>query len=44
MDGFIRSVESGRPDPDVLACLTKRLQPFCVDVMGYHTKREIPDY
>jgi phospholipase C len=55
MDGFIASVESGHPDTDRLACHTpirtmKKLTdvltgpPTCLDVMGYHDQREIPDY
>jgi len=55
MDGFIASVESGHPDTDRLACrapITTNAQlvqvlngpPTCLDVMGYHDAREIPDY
>jgi phospholipase C len=54
MDGFIRSVESGHPDTDRLAChvpittaaqLLKVLNgPPCLDVMGYHDARENPHY
>ena len=55
MNGFIASVESGHPDTDRLACHTpittaKQLTevlagpPTCLDVMGYHDQREIPDY
>ncbi len=55
MDGFIRSVESGHPDTDRFAChvpitTTARLiavlngPPTCLDVMGYKTGRDIPDY
>ncbi len=55
MNGFIGSVESGHPDTDRLAChepitTTAELAqliggpPTCLDVMGYHDAREIPDY
>ncbi len=54
MNGFIGSVESGHPDTDRFAChapiyTTARLVqvlngPPCLDVMGYHTGREIGDY
>jgi phospholipase C len=55
MNGFIASVESGHPDTDRLAChvpiltTAKLVQvlngpPTCLDVMGYHTAHEIPDY
>ncbi|HEY1592408.1 MAG TPA: alkaline phosphatase family protein [Solirubrobacteraceae bacterium] len=54
MDGFIRSVESGHPDTDRLAChapITTTVQllqvlngPPCLDVMGYHDAREVPHY
>jgi phospholipase C len=55
MNGFIASVESGHPDTDRLACrapittVTKLVSvltgpPTCLDVMGYHDQREIPDY
>src|SRR5205085_8291466 len=45
MDGFIKSVEkSSSFDTDKLACLTNLQPPGCADVMGYHTRREIPDY
>jgi phospholipase C len=55
MNGFIASVESGHPDTDRLACnepittTTKLVQvldgpPTCLDVMGYHDAREVPDY
>jgi len=55
MDGFIASVESGHPDTDRLAChvpITSSTElasllngpPTCLDVMGYHDQREIPDY
>jgi phospholipase C len=55
MNGFIASVESGQPDTDRLACqepittIPRLLQvldgpPTCLDVMGYHDAREIPDY
>jgi phospholipase C len=45
MDGFIRSVENSSSfDTDKAACLANTEQPKCVDVMGYHTAAEIPDY
>jgi phospholipase C len=44
MNGFIASVESGHPDTDQLACGVLKLPPTCVDVMGYHDAREIPNY
>ncbi len=55
MDGFIASVESGHVDTDRFAChepilTTQKLAavlggpPTCLDVMGYHDAREIPDY
>ena len=55
MNGFIASVESGHPDTDRFAChepimtTAKLLQvlngpPTCLDVMGYHNAKEIPDY
>ena len=55
MNGFIASVETGHPDTDRLAChepitkLSVLLEllggaPTCLDVMGYHTAHEIPDY
>ena len=45
MDGFIKSVESSSSfDTDKAACLSNTEQPKCVDVMGYHTAHEIPDY
>jgi phospholipase C len=45
MDGFINTVENSPSfDTDKATCLTKLMQPKCVDVMGYHDQREIPDY
>jgi phospholipase C len=45
MDGFIRSVETSSSfDTDKAACLTLLRPPDCVDVMGYHDQREIPNY
>ena len=45
MDGFIKSVENSTSfDTDKAACLSNTEQPKCVDVMGYHTAKEIPDY
>ena len=55
MNGFIASVESGHPDTDRFACHEPILTysyllqvlngpPTCLDVMGYHDAREIPNY
>jgi phospholipase C len=44
MDGFIKTVESGELDTDKLGCIVKLKAPSCVDVMGYHTSNEIPNY
>jgi phospholipase C len=45
MDGFITSVEQSQNfDTDKASCLTNVQPPGCVDVMGYHDQREIPDY
>jgi phospholipase C len=45
MDGFISTVErSGDLDTDKLGCLVQLKTPNCVDVMGYHTGDEIPNY
>jgi phospholipase C len=45
MDGFITSVESSsRPDTDTLGCVVNLKLPGCVDVMGYHDQRDIPNY
>jgi phospholipase C len=45
MNGFIASVEkSTNFDTDKIGCLLKLLAPSCVDVMGYHDARDIPNY
>jgi phospholipase C len=46
MDGFVKTVESTTSglDTDKLGCLANLETPFCVDVMGYHTGAEIPNY
>jgi phospholipase C len=45
MDGFIRTVEQvGSLDTDQLSCVVAGKAPNCVDVMGYHDAREIPNY
>jgi phospholipase C len=45
MNGFISSVEQSKSfDTDKASCLTNAQPPGCVDVMGYHDQREIPDY
>ncbi len=45
MDGFIKSVEQSKSfDTDKASCLTNLRPPGCVDVMGYHDQRTIPNY
>jgi phospholipase C len=50
MDGFVASAEKGlrctSTDPSCSVCTTEREEggPGCVDVMGYHDAREIPNY
>jgi phospholipase C len=50
MDGFVRTVEedtalkNGTLDTDQLGCAATLQPPGCVDVMGYHDQREIPNY
>ena len=54
MNGFIASVESGHLDTDRFGChvpiyTAQKLKqvlngPPCLDVMGYHTGHELPDY
>jgi phospholipase C len=45
MDGFIKTVEQSTSfDTDKLSCLLSTEAPNCVDVMGYHDQREIPNY
>jgi phospholipase C len=45
MDGFIKTVEkSGDLDTDRLGCALTLRPLNCVDVMGYHDQREIPNY
>jgi len=46
MDGFIASVESVGTglDTDRLGCTANLQPPNCVDVMGYHDQRELPNY
>jgi phospholipase C len=46
MDGFIKTVEAGGSglDTDKLGCTVNLQTPGCVDVMGYHDQREIPNY
>ena len=45
MDGFIGSVESSKSfDTDKATCAINLESPTCVDVMGYHTAAEIPNY
>ena len=45
MDGFIRSVEQSQDlDTDKTSCLVAGNSPSCVDVMGYKTGADIPNY
>jgi|SRR5436305_3806195 len=45
MDGFIRSVEQSQDlDTDKTSCMVSGQAPSCVDVMGYHDRRQIPNY
>ena len=45
MDGFIRSVEQSQDlDTDKTACMVAGHAPSCVDVMGYKTGADIPNY
>ena len=45
MNGFIGTVENSTSfDTDKATCVLKLRQPKCVDVLGYHTAQEIPDY
>ncbi|MHB8690346.1 MAG: alkaline phosphatase family protein [Solirubrobacteraceae bacterium] len=45
MDGFVRTAEqSSDLDTDKLGCVVSLRPPSCVDVMGYHDQREIPNY
>jgi phospholipase C len=54
MNGFVTTVENnqfpnpltkgGELDTNVLGCLASLRSPNCVDVMGYHDQREIPNY
>jgi len=50
MDGFVRVDEAsglshgGDLDTNALGCATTLRPPACVDVMGYHDQREIPNY
>ena len=53
MDGFIASAESTTPDTEKLGCIANAEPPVngpapigdrCLDVMGYHTGAEIPNY
>ncbi len=47
MDGFVGEAESGRKcsstEPDCSPC-TEGSRAKCIDVMGYHDAREIPNY
>jgi phospholipase C len=45
MDGFVTTVQKGADlDTDRLGCAANLRQLACVDVMGYHDQREIPNY
>jgi phospholipase C len=45
MDGFVTTVQDGKDlDTDRLGCVANLQPPACVDVMGYHDQREIPNY
>jgi phospholipase C len=45
MDGFIRTVEQSQDlDTDKVSCTVAGHAPSCVDVMGYHDQRDIPNY
>jgi phospholipase C len=45
MDGFIKTAEAtGDLDTRLLGCVASLRPPNCVDVMGYHDQREIPNY
>jgi phospholipase C len=45
MDGFVRSVEQSQDlDTDKTSCAVSGRSPSCVDVMGYHDARDIPNY
>ncbi|HWE34724.1 MAG TPA: alkaline phosphatase family protein [Solirubrobacteraceae bacterium] len=45
MDGFVASVEKALSvDTDKLGCVAQLKAPACVDVMGYFTNQQIPNY
>jgi phospholipase C len=45
MDGFVNTVEQSQDlDTDKASCVVAGQAPSCVDVMGYHDQREIPNY
>ncbi|HUZ29048.1 MAG TPA: alkaline phosphatase family protein [Solirubrobacteraceae bacterium] len=45
MDGFVASVENSQDlDTDKVSCVVAGQAPSCVDVMGYHDQRQIPNY
>jgi phospholipase C len=46
MDGFISVAQAKQKCPNVGACspCTEQQQTNCIDVMGYHDAREIPNY
>ncbi|HEV3228873.1 MAG TPA: alkaline phosphatase family protein [Solirubrobacteraceae bacterium] len=45
MDGFVKTVEQSQDlDTDKVSCAVAGHAPSCVDVMGYHDQRDIPNY
>src|SRR5204862_5712292 len=45
MDGFVKTVEESQAlDTDKLSCVVAGRGPNCVDVMGYKTGADIPNY
>jgi phospholipase C len=45
MDGFVRTVETAQSfDTAKPTCVVSLRPPNCVDVLGYHDQREIPNY
>ncbi len=48
MDGYVGTAEEGlgcsSTDPECSTCNSRQSETKCVDVMGYHDAREIPNY
>jgi phospholipase C len=45
MDGFVKTVETAQSfDTAKPTCVVSLRPPNCVDVMGYHDQRELPNY